>query len=84
MSGQYPPLTPAQVENVLKQAGFVLVRSESSHFIWEGHIGGQRRIVPLDHFGGQKSRTFSRDLLQRIIRESGLSKKEFYNIHFGR
>jgi predicted RNA binding protein YcfA (HicA-like mRNA interferase family) len=84
MSGQYPPLTPAQVETVLKNAGFAFDRSEGSHFTWEGYIGGQRRIVTVDHFGGQKSETFSKDLMQRIIRQSGLSRKEFYNIHFGR
>jgi predicted RNA binding protein YcfA (HicA-like mRNA interferase family) len=53
MGGQYPPLTPAQVENVLKIAGFTFNRSEGSHFIWEGYIGGQRHIVIVDHFGGQ-------------------------------
>ena len=84
MSGQYPPLTPAQVENVLEKAEFRFDRNEGSHFIWEGYIGGQRRIVPVDHFGGQKSTTVSKNLLGRIIRQSGLSKKEFYNIHFGR
>lgn len=82
MSGQHPPLNAAQVEAILVKAGFTFKRNEGSHFIWEGYIKGKRRIVPVDHLGGQKSETFSRGLLNRMIRESGLTKKEFYAYHW--
>jgi len=82
MSGQQPPLNPAQVEAILVKAGFTLNRNEGSHFMWEGDIKGRRCIVPVDHLGGQRSETFSQDLLNRMIRESGLTKKEFYGYHW--
>lgn len=82
MSGQHPPLNPAQVEAILGKAGFTLKRIESSHFYWEGNIKGRRRMVPVDHLGGQRSETFSQSLLNRMIRESGLTKKEFYKYHW--
>lgn len=82
MSGQRPPLNAAQVEAILKKAGFTLKSSESSHFIWEGFRKGRRWLVPVDHLGGQRSETFSQDLLNRMIRESGLTKKEFYKLHW--
>jgi predicted RNA binding protein YcfA (HicA-like mRNA interferase family) len=62
MGGQFPPLTPSEVEEILKNAGFHLKRLDGSHFQWEGDIEGQRRMVTVDHLGGRMSETFGPEL----------------------
>jgi predicted RNA binding protein YcfA (HicA-like mRNA interferase family) len=81
MGGQFPLLSPSEVEEILKKAGFHLKRSDGSHFQWEGNIGGQRRMVTVDHFGGRLSETFGPELMRSMIRQSGMSRKEFYSYH---
>lgn len=79
MGGFFPPLDREQVEDILKDAGFVLKRQEASHAQWEGHTGGQRRLVTVDHLGGKRKEKYGRKLLGKMIQQSGLSKKEFYS-----
>ena len=81
MSGKYPPLNPAQVEEILKKAGFNFLRKKGSHFQWEGIVKGKRRLVTVDHFGGQRSETFGSRLMDSMINQSGLTKNEFYSYH---
>ena len=81
MSGKYPALNPVQVEAILKKAGFRFLRPKGSHFQWEGFIKGKRRLVTVDHFGGQRSEAFGRRLLESMINQSGLTKDEFYAYH---
>ena len=78
MGGQFPLLTPAEIEEILKNAGFHLKRSDGSHFHWEGDIGGQRRLVTVDHHDGMSS-TFGPDLMASMIRQSGMLRKKFYS-----
>jgi predicted RNA binding protein YcfA (HicA-like mRNA interferase family) len=79
MGSRYPPLDRHQVETVLKNAGFSLRRQQgTSHAHWEGYVGGQRRIVTVDHFPSKKEK-YGRKLLQKMIRQSGMNKKEFYS-----
>jgi len=82
MSGHYPPLTPAEVEEILRKAGFTLKRHEDTHYYWEGYIKGQRRVVCVDHISGKKGKTFSHRLIAFMIDQSGMSKKEFYRYHW--
>ena len=79
MGGQFPPLSPSEVEEILKKAGFHLNRQDGSHFHWEGYIGGQRRLVTVDHLGGRMSEKYGPELMRNMIRQSGISKKEFYS-----
>jgi predicted RNA binding protein YcfA (HicA-like mRNA interferase family) len=79
MGGQFPPLTPSEVEEILKNAGFHLKRSDGSHFQWEGDVEGQRRMVTVDHLGGRMSETFGPELTRSMIRQSGMSRKTFYS-----
>jgi predicted RNA binding protein YcfA (HicA-like mRNA interferase family) len=78
MSGKYPPLNPAQVENILVRAGFTLKRTAGSHNQWEGNVKGMRRLVTVDQLS-RRSETFGRRLLGEMIWQSGMTKDEFYS-----
>jgi len=79
MGKNYPPLDRGQVENVLKNAGFVFKRHKgTSHSQWEGYIKNMRRIVTVDHLKS-KTEKYGPDLLQKMIQQSGLTKKDFYS-----
>ncbi len=77
MSNRYPLLDRKQIEKVLKKLGFNPKKSRGSHVQWEGYIKKKRRIVTVDTFRSQKEK-YSKQLLQSMIRQSGLSKNEFY------
>jgi predicted RNA binding protein YcfA (HicA-like mRNA interferase family) len=79
MGSFFPPLDREQVEDILKNSGFILKRREASHAQWEGCTGGKRRIVTVDHLGGKRKEKYGRELLGKMIQQSGLSKKEFYS-----
>ncbi|MDZ7698481.1 MAG: type II toxin-antitoxin system HicA family toxin [Deltaproteobacteria bacterium] len=76
MGGRYPLLDRDQVEAVLKAAGFRPARTKGSHTHWEGVVGGERRLVTVDHLNSKKEKYGP--LLGKMIRQSGLTKKEFY------
>lgn len=82
MSGQHPPLTPAEVEGILKKAGFKPTGHTDTHYYWEGYIKGRRRVVCVDHISGKKGKTFSDKLMGFMIDQSGMSKKDFYKYHW--
>lgn len=80
MGGKYPPLDRSQVESVLHNLKFTKKRHKSgSHAQWEGFVKGQRRIVTVDHLSGKKKEKYGSKLLSKMIKQSGLSKKEFYS-----
>lgn len=81
MSGQYPPLTPAEVETILKKAGFRYKNHTDTHYYWEKTVNGRRFVVCVDHISGKKGKTFSHKLIAFMIDQSGMSKKEFYSYH---
>ncbi len=79
MGGQYPPLDENQVEGILKKLGFYLKRQNStSHAQWEGIVNGDRKIVTVDSLKSRKEK-YGKSLLNRMINQFGLSKKEFYS-----
>ncbi|MBU4234369.1 MAG: hypothetical protein KKF43_17805 [Proteobacteria bacterium] len=47
--------------------------------VWEGDVEGQRRMVTVDHLGGRMSETFGPELTRSMIRQSGMSRKNFYS-----
>jgi predicted RNA binding protein YcfA (HicA-like mRNA interferase family) len=73
----YPPLTPGEVEAILKNLGFVHARTESSHAHFKRLADETRNaaIVTVDQsyreIGDPK-------LIQSMIRQSGFSREEFY------
>ena len=79
MGSFFPPLDREQVEDILKNANFAPKRHVgTSHAHWEGYVKGQRRIVTVDHLGGKKKEKYGHRLIQKMIQQSGFSKKEFY------
>ena len=78
MGGEFAPLDRNQVEEVLKSLGFQVKRQRSSHAQWEGYVKGQRRLVTVDFLKSAKEK-YGRTLLNKMIQQSGLTKKEFYD-----
>ena len=76
---KFHPLTTAQVEKILTNAGFVFKRSRGSHFYWEGYIKGKRRIVTVDKLKSGDVYSPRGERLKCMIRQSGMTKKEFYS-----
>ncbi len=48
MPRSYPPLSPAEVIQILEARGFSLARSRGSHHVYLGNWNGQRRTVTVD------------------------------------
>ena len=78
MSGQYPPLDYLQVTRILTVLKFKKKPGTgTSHEQWEGYTKGKRRLVTVDRKSSKKEK-YGDKLLGDMIRQSGLSKKEFY------
>jgi len=75
---KYPPLDRSQVESILKKLHFHNKRQKASHAHWEGYTKERRRIVTVDHLNSKKEK-YGPELLGKMIKQSGLSKKEFYS-----
>jgi predicted RNA binding protein YcfA (HicA-like mRNA interferase family) len=71
---QYPPLTPEEVLAILKAHGFILSNTVGSHANYIGYTGGVKRRVTVD----LKIKDYCPDLIQSMMRQSGLSRESFY------
>lgn len=71
MSGKLPALTGEQVVEVLQKAGFVVLRTRSSHNFMR-HPDGRTTVVPV-HAG----ETFGPGLMSKILRDCDISRKDF-------
>jgi hypothetical protein len=82
MSAQHPPLTCSQFKAVLKALGFQArpMKSGTSHEDWVATIDGRFRKVTVDC----PKAPFSQDLIASMAHQAGVTKKQIYNIHFGR
>jgi len=77
VSSHHPPLTCAQVKAVLIHLGFALhSQKSSSHEQWKkpNHPGKVTVDCP--------KAPFSHDLIGFMAGQAGITKKEFYKIHF--
>jgi predicted RNA binding protein YcfA (HicA-like mRNA interferase family) len=74
MPKKYPPLTRAEVANILKAHGFTLIGVEGSHYHYKGTIKGKARRVPVSKHAG----VFDARMIKNMIDESGLGYKDFY------
>jgi predicted RNA binding protein YcfA (HicA-like mRNA interferase family) len=70
---QYPRLSVREVQDILKARGFALLRTSGSHEQWGTIIKGENRLVTVDLHGD-----FGQDLIKSMIRQSGLTREEFY------
>ena len=74
---KYPPLTPAEVKAILTRWSFAEKNREGSHAQFErlaDHRDRQRRVVTVD----LAEREFDEFLIKSMIRQSGLTREEFY------
>lgn len=72
MSGHYPPLTCAEVKRILRALGFVLRNQEGSHEQWIAQAPFRKVTVDCP------KAPFSGWLLRVMIRQAGVTKKQFY------
>ena len=70
-----PRLKYKEVERILLDAGFKMVRQNGSHRMYEGKVNGERHVVTLAPH--QWSDDVGPKTLASIIRQSGLSKDRF-------
>jgi hypothetical protein len=81
MSSHYPPLTCPQVKAVLKLMGFEpRPQGATSHEHWIGETYGQFRKVTVDC----PKAPFSKNLISSMAKQAGVTKKIFYEFHFGK
>lgn len=74
-----PPLRRSEIAAILIAAGFVLKPGQGNnrHDVYEhGGIAGKRRTVPV----ARSHNEFSGWLLDAMIKQSGLTKKQFYGL----
>ena len=74
MPKKYPPLTPQEVINILKKREFKFDTQEGSHQQYKGSTKGETRKVTVDI----AEKDFDTFLMQSMIRQSGLTRDEFY------
>ncbi len=65
------PLTARQVEEILRQNGFVRIVGTGSHVGWFNAATGKRTVVP--HHG---NRTLGQGLLNAIFNQAGIPKPQ--------
>ncbi len=71
---KYPPLKLAEVISILRANEFTQKGQEGSHAQYEGESHGQRRVVTVDTAESE----FDDFLIRSMIRQSGLTRVEFY------
>jgi Predicted periplasmic or secreted lipoprotein len=71
---KYLPIRPKRIRAVLVNHSFSLKRTKGDHEQWEGVVNGERKIVTVPNYSELKDP----DLIKSIIRQSGLSRDDFY------
>jgi predicted RNA binding protein YcfA (HicA-like mRNA interferase family) len=73
---KYPPLTPSQVEAIVKALGFIFKRQIGSHKHYEraADTDRNRAVVTIDMAIDE----FWKDLIKSMIRQSGFTREQFY------
>jgi len=73
---RYPPLKPHEVVAILLANNFKKKRQDGSHaqYELEATEGSQRRLVTVD----MSVSDFWEDIIKSMIRQSGLTREEFY------
>ena len=74
MPRRFPPLKLRELRAILEARGFVCVRVDGSHQQWAGMWAGRPRVVTLDG----KYDDIGGDILRSMIRQSGMTRDEFY------
>ena len=75
MSKELPSLRPAQVIKTLERAGFISWRQKGSHLTLYREADRRALTVPM-----HSSKTIPKGTLRAIIRQAGLTVKEFLDL----
>jgi predicted RNA binding protein YcfA (HicA-like mRNA interferase family) len=78
MGRRYPPLKRVQIESILTKLNFAPKKTRGSHTQWEGYTKGKRRIVTVKKLK-KDTEIYGPELMGRMIRQSGLTKSQFYS-----
>jgi len=71
---KYPPLTPREIEQVLKARGFSFVKSKGDHNFYVHQVKGKKRIAQID----MGNPLYDGHWLKLVIKESGMTRLQFY------
>jgi len=74
---KYLPLSPLEVERILKDLGFERKRTRGDHSQWEGMTHGKRRVCTVQLIHG----TFSVGRMKTMIENLGLTPDKFYQVN---
>ena len=74
MPRKYPPLKPREIIRILRERQFELVRKAGGHHYYTGYTKGKPRVVQVD----MKFEVYEGDWLKVVIKQSGLTREEFY------
>jgi hypothetical protein len=83
MSGQQPPLTCAEFKTILGRLGFSKrpMKSGTSHEDWvKTDENGRFYKVTVDC----PKAPFSQDLIKSMAKQAGVTKRQIYDVYFGR
>ncbi len=69
-----PNITPKKLAKVLKDFGFQIDHATGSHFIFYNSENKKRAVIPYH------AKDLPKGTLMSILREAGISKKEFEKI----
>ncbi|MDI6793021.1 MAG: type II toxin-antitoxin system HicA family toxin [bacterium] len=72
-----PALSSREIEQILRKKDFIFTHQRGSHQYWTGFIKGKKRRVTL--IANQKD--FHPDTMKSMIRQSGLTEEEFYQLY---
>ena len=70
----YPIITPSELLAVLLNAGFKIIRQNGSHIRIENQATEKSTTIPMH------AKDLSRALTQKILRQAGISIKEFLKL----
>lgn len=82
MSGHHPPISCADFKEILKELGFTPRKREGrgSHESWVAFRNNKFHKVTVDC----PKAPFSQDLIASMAKQAGVTKKQIYDIYFGR
>jgi hypothetical protein len=84
VSGQHPPISCADFKAILTELGFERrnrkKQTSGSHEDWIGNTGGRFRKVTVDC----PKAPFTHDLIGSMANQAGVTRKQIYDLYFGR
>ena len=71
---KYPPLTPREIESILKARGFEYERSHGDHNYYVRDVKGSKRLTQVD----TGVEVYGSKLIKMVVEQSGMTREQFY------